>query len=439
MPAGPNAMSQSIIGRDRELDTLKAELARAATGCFRTVIVSGDPGMGKTRLAHELLSAVPGGVIGLRARGHGLGTTTPFGLWAEAFESHLRRLPAERVRWLCGGFVDDLAPLLRSAAAIAHDVTAEPPRARVLESFAVLLANIAEAGPVIVLLDDAHLADDSSWETLHYGARNLRSSPVLVVVTVRPGELAGQPAPVRVLFGLEQDGDLTRLDLSPLADDAVRALTEAMLGQPPTPPLMAWLDERARGNPLFLLSLLQALQDEQADLAAPRLRRLPEGLTERVVARLSGLAGPSRGTLNLLATVGRRVGFADLVALTGRPGDELGPILDNLVRNRLIVGDEQAGELTYEIAHPLVQEAIYQSLGATRRRAIHGRVGHSLLVAGRLGEAAPHIARSAELGDDVAIETLCRAVRQAEDRQAYREALIILASLGEVLPAQDER
>ncbi|HEV8625794.1 MAG TPA: AAA family ATPase [Acidimicrobiia bacterium] len=432
-------MSQRTIGRDRELDTLQAELARSATGGFRTVIVSGDPGMGKTRLAHELLSAAPSGVIGLRARGHALGTTAPFGLWAEAFESHLRRLPADRVRWLCGGFVDDLAPLLRSAAVIAQNVTAQPARARVLESFAVLLANIAEAGPVILFLDDAHLADDSSWEALHYCARNLRSSPVLVVVAARLGELAGQPAPVQVLFGLEQDGDLTRLDLSPLADDAVRALAEAMLGLPPPPPLVAWLNDRARGNPLFLLSLLQALQDEQADLAAPRLQRLPEGLTERVVARLAGLAEPARETLDLLAAVGRRVEFVDLVALTGRPGDELGPILDGLVNSRLITGDEPAGELAYEIAHPLVQEAIYQTLGPARRRAIHGQIGRSLLTNGCVGEAAPHIARSAELGDHEAIEALCRAVRQAEDRQAYREALIILASLAEVLPAHDER
>jgi ATP/maltotriose-dependent transcriptional regulator MalT len=242
-----------------------------------------------------------------------------------------------------------------------------------------------------------------------------------------------------VLFSLEQDGGLTRLELGPLPTDAVTELARSALGSPPPPPLVAWLGERARGNPLFVLSLLQALLDENADLAAPRLHRLPEGLTERVAARLGTVAEPARETLDLLAVVGRRVRFAELMALTGRAEEELGPILDSLSRSPLITHDERGGELSYEIAHPIVQEAIYQSLGATRRRAAHRQVGRSLLADGRLGEAAPHIARSAEPGDSDAIDALCSAVRQAESRHAYREALIILGSLAEVLPADDDR
>jgi hypothetical protein len=194
------------VGRRCELDTLQAELARAATGEFRTVLLSGEAGVGKTRLAAELLSAAPSDVTGLRARAHALGTTMSFGMWAEAFESHTRRLPPDHVRSLRGGFVGDLGALLRSAAAIGGGTTGEPPRVRLLESLADLLSNIAKAGPVIVLLDDAHLADASSWDVLHYCARNLGSSPVLVIVTARTAELTGQAGPNEVLFDLEQDG-----------------------------------------------------------------------------------------------------------------------------------------------------------------------------------------------------------------------------------------
>jgi DNA-binding CsgD family transcriptional regulator/tetratricopeptide (TPR) repeat protein len=436
---GRIAMNQRSVGRENELETLTAELARSATGAFRTVLLSGDPGMGKTRLAHELSSAASAGVTCLRARAHALGTSMPFGLWSEAFESHLRGLPADEVRSLCGGFVDDLAPLLRSAAVIADGVTDESSRARLLESIAVLLANIAATTPVIFVLDDAHLADASSWEALHYCARNLLSSPILTVLTARPGELTGQPGPVRVLFGLEQDGGLTRLDLGPLAREAVAELAESVLGLPPPPGLIAWLDARAKGNPMYILGLLQALQEEKADLTMPRLQRLPEGLTERVGTRLATLAEPARDVLDLLAAIGCQIGFADLAVLSGRRADVLGALLDGLVQSRLVTADERSGELAYEIAHPLVQEAIYQGLGVTRRRSVHRQVGHSLLATGRLGEAAPHIARSAEPGDPDGVEVLCQAVRQAESRQAYREALIILGSLAEVLPANDER
>jgi tetratricopeptide (TPR) repeat protein len=431
-------MSLPSVGREREAETLRAQLARSAGGTFRTALVTGDPGLGKTRLAHELAGA-PGAVTVLRARGHAIGATIPFGLWAEALESHLRRLPPEQVRSLCGGFVADLAALLRSAAAIAGAERREPPRARMLESIAVLLANIARGGPVVVILDDAHLADASSWETLHYCARNLRSSPVLVVVTVRPGELAGQPGPAQVLFGLEQDDGLTRVDLEPLAGPAARTLVDAALGRAAPAALLAWLDERARGNPLFILGLLQALEDEKADLAAPRLRRLPEGLAERVNARVAALGGPARDVLDLLAAIGRRVEVAELPSLSGLAADHVGPILDDLAHARFVTPDERGGELTYEVAHPVVQEAIYQSLGASRRRAIHRQVGRSLLAGGRPGEAAPHIARSAAPGDPEAIEALCQAVREAEGRRAYREALLILASLAQILPAGDGR
>ncbi|MCA1845998.1 MAG: AAA family ATPase, partial [Actinobacteria bacterium] len=413
MGADGSALTQRSVGRQSELETVMAELVRSAAGTFRTVLLTGEPGVGKTRLAHELLSAAPTGTVSLRARGHRLATAMPFGIWAEAFEGHLRRLPADHVGTLCGGFVDDLAPLLRSAAALAEGDVGEPPRARLLESLAVLLGNIAQAGPVILFLDDAHLADDSSWEALHYCARNLRSSPILVVIAARWTELIGQPAPVQVLFGLEQDDALTRLDLAPLTNDAVRELAETALGMPAPPALIGWLEERARGNPLFILGLLAALRQENADPTAPRLSRLPEGLTDRVTARLGTLAEPARDTLDVLAAVGRRVEFGECALLTGRTDAELGPILDGLVRAGLITGVERKGELLYEIAHPLVQEAIYQSLGAVRRRTVHRQLGRSLRAAGSLGEAAPHFARAAEPGDPEAIEVLCDAIRQA--------------------------
>jgi len=436
----PRPRGPELVGRDRELTLLEEDLARAVDSELRCVLLHGDPGIGKTRLAGELLARHAEDVIVLSARGHPLGGTTSFGLWAEAFEGHLRTVDPGAVSALCGGLLDDLAALLRSAAA-ARGVPpqGEPPRSRLLEGFAVLLANLAEVAPVVVLLDDIHVADASSWDALHYLARNLPESRVLVLAVARSAELAAQAGPTQVLLGLEQEGLLRRLELRALPSGAVGELARAVLGETAPEALVGWLDQRSRGNPLFTIGLLRALLDEGADLSAPRLHRLPESLAGRVVARLESLEEPARSTLELLAVVGRRLELGDVVAMSGRPLDRLGPLLDDLVRARLVTEMEHGRTVTYEITHPLIQEAIYEQLGGARRRALHRLVGRSLLSAGRLGEAAPHFTRSAEMGDPEAIEALCGAVRQAEERELYREALTIIGTLVELLPSGDER
>lgn len=435
-PRGPR-----MVGRVAELAVLEGELARVAGGEFRCVLILGEPGVGKTRLAGEFLAGQGEKVVGLSARAHSLGETTPFGLWAEALERQLRVLPGEEVSHLCGGFLDDLAGLLRSVAAVRGAVPAQdPPRFRVLEGLAVVLSNLAREAPLVVLLDDVHLADDSSWQTLGYLARGLPDTPVLVVADARPAELAGQPASSEVLLALEQEGLLHRLDLGPLDRQAVGELAQVVLhGQAPAPALVDWLDDRSRGNPLFALGLLQALLDEGADLAAPELRSIPEGLADRVRSRLRQLNEATLFTLGVLALLGRRVGVEDLVRLTGRSLPELGVVLEELVQVRLVLEEERGRELAYEIAHPLIQEIIYQSLGGVRRRALHRQVGRELLAAGRLGEAAPHFARSADVGEQEAVGVLLDAVRQADKREAYREALALLGSLVDLVPAGDDR
>ena len=114
-----------LVGRDRELAILEAELERSARGECRCVLITGEAGIGKTRLAAELLARHPDDVIALSGRGYPLGMTASFGIWAEALERYLRGQDPVVVAQLCGGFLDDLATLLRSVAAAQGSV---PPR-----------------------------------------------------------------------------------------------------------------------------------------------------------------------------------------------------------------------------------------------------------------------------------------------------------------------
>jgi DNA-binding CsgD family transcriptional regulator len=429
-----------LVGRAAELAELERERRLSAAGEFRVVLLLADPGIGKTHLAREFLARNRRKTISLSARAFPLGASASFGVWSEAFEHHLRGLPAEDVTALCGGYLDDLAALLHSVAAVRGSAPArEPPRVRLLQGLAAALSNLAAEAPVTALLDDAHVADASSWEALSYLAHTLTQSRVLVLVAARPTELADNAEAMLAVHGLEQEAVLRRLRLNQLDDDALGDLAAGMLGYRPPPQLVAWLQERTRGNALFARGLLEALLDEGADLASPMLRRLPEDLAERVEARLRALDEPSVATLQSLAIVSRRIEIRELAAVTSLSSERLAAVLEQLVRSQFVTEVQHGRDLSYELAHPLLQEAIYQRISEVRRRALHRLAGRALLAAARLGEAAPHFARSAEVGDDEAIRTLCDAVRQAEERGAYHEALMILDTLVELVPVGDER
>lgn len=427
-----------LVGRRAELAVLRSELDRARHGEFRCLLLHGEPGAGKTRLATELLRVEQ--VVALRARAHAWGSTTAFGMWSEALEGHLRGLDRTEVTALCAGFLDDLAALLRSvAAAHGRAPTREPPRGRLLHGLVFLLGNLAERAPVVVLFDDVHGADASSWEALAYLARSLPQAPVLVVATGRTAELAAATVASDALRVLDQEGCLHRLSVGPLTADGLRELVCAV-GSPDAPPrLVEWLAERTRGNPLFAVALLHALAEEGGDPNAPDLRSLPDAVTAQVASRTRLLDEPSVDVLERLAVLGRPVELRSLVGLTGCGAAVLSATLGALVRSRLVTEEERGRDLRYEIAHPLVQDAICQAIGGARRRLLHREIGHGLLTAGRLGEAAPHVAAAADADDTELIEVLCRAVRQAEEGEAYREALEILGSLTDLLPAGDPR
>ena len=410
-------------------------------GSFRTVLLVGEPGVGKTRLAVETLARARPHSTVLSARGYPLGGSVPFALWAEAFESHLRTVEESQITVLCEGFLDDLAVLLRSAAAARPGGVpmTEPPLPRLQAGLAAVLAGLAARRPVVVFLDDAHDADASSWRLLDYFARHLSDAKLLVVVAARAGELFENEAAAEVVLRLEQEGRLTRLAVSPLSKEAIHDLARGVVGREPSRSLVDWLADRSLGNPLYALSLLGGLLDEGADLSSPVLRSLPEGLAERVGTQLRRLDEAARHVLEVMAVVGHRLEARELARVCGRTPEQLEPALARLTRSGLAAEEERGRLLMLEIAHPLIRETVYEGLSRLRRTALHREVGRALLGSERLAEAAPHFARAADVGDDEAIGVLLAALAEAERRQAYHEAMTMVSELVGLLPASDRR
>jgi DNA-binding CsgD family transcriptional regulator len=188
-----------------------------------------------------------------------------------------------------------------------------------------------------------------------------------------------------------------------------------------------------------VIGLLRALLEEEADLTHPRLVRLPEALRDRVDLDLQILDARDQRALEVLAVVDGRIDPVDLRGIAGFAMKELGEILERLCRVGFVAESGGGTDLRYEVAHPIIQVAVYDAIGGTRRRALHRTVAETLLASGGLGLAAMHYARSGERGDAEAIRVLCRALRQAEDRGLYQEALTILGALLDILPEGDNR
>jgi class 3 adenylate cyclase/ATP/maltotriose-dependent transcriptional regulator MalT len=438
-PLDPRSLA--LVGREPEIAELEAEYGRAEAGELRAVLLLGEGGVGKTRLAGELARTRAANSVCLTARAYPLGATASLGLWVEALEQHLRSLEPETVAELSSAGAADLAALLPSVAAVNPGLGGTPtPLVRQLAALANLLARLADAAPLVIVLDDVHLADGSSWEALNYLTRNLADRRILIVLAARPVELAESRIGSDVLHALEQEGVLRRMVIEPLTRDDITRLAEAVIDPGKVgPPLVDWLMERSQGSPLYALGLMRALLDEGGDPANPQLESLPEDLAERVSTRLEALGAQERATLELVAVLGYRVELSDLENISDRDLDSLSESLRELVRLRLVHEEEHGPQVLYEIVHPFFQEAIYEQLGAARRRALHRHAARSLVQSGRLGAAAQHFVRSSAQGDPEAVDALRGALRQAEALEHHRESIALLSALLEMLPAGDRR
>lgn len=435
----------ALVGRDSELVAIEEQVEQVLSGAFRVVLLRGAAGVGKSRLAAEVLARHAENALCLSARSYRWGAAASFGAWIEALDRHLRTQSPEELEGLFEPR-PDLAVLLATVASARGVPQREPDRGRLLEALVELFDRLCVDRPVLVLLDDIHLADSSSWEALRYLGRRLGESPIGVVATARPEDLTRRPIVTEVLVGLNEDALMTPLDLRPLTATEIAALAHQVLRADPRvqsafvpAALVSWLLERSMGHPLFVIGLLRALIDEGADLVAPQLERLPTSLRERIALEVDVLADEHRRVLEALAVVDRRIEVRDLERVADQSREQLAQSLEALVRSGLVTDRLTGGELSFEISHPIVQGAIYEAIGSARRLSLHRTVGRTLLTSGHLGTAAGHLARSAGPGDNEAIDALCQTMVQAEARGFYLEAIAVLDALLDVLPADDDR
>ena len=395
LPGAGGAMGEGLgvrplVGRARERAELAALLDAAARGEGGTVLlVSGEPGMGKSRLLAELadLARSRGGTV-LSGRSFEAEMVRPYGAWIDA----LRSIPLG----------DAVAPFRRELAPLLSELGPAPPaaagdRGRLFDAVHQLLGGIGEStAPTVVVLDDLHWLDDASAALLHYVARAGAGS-LLLACAARPGELADNPAALALVRALGREGRLHPLELAPLSAEETAELVRGVVA--------AAEGERAfaesGGNPLFALEVARALARGEGTLS--------DSLSGLLRERLERLDGRAREILPWAAALGRGFAAELLASATGLPPSELLAGLGELERHGIL---RPSRETALDFSHDLLRQAAYRQLSEPRRRLIHRQIARVLAALPDVdGALAGDVAHHAGLGgdDELAVAAAVRA------------------------------
>src|SRR5215471_966491 len=421
-----------FVGRAEELAALDAALDRVRQGQPSAVFIGGEAGVGKSRLLSEFAA---------RARAVGV-TRVLYGYCLELSAEGLPFAPFTGVlRELVHGLgTDGVAALLpgRGGRELARllpelgepDLHGDPgeARARMFEQVLALFGRLAEGGPVVLVIEDAHWSDRSTRDLLSFLVGNQRVlDGVLIVVTFRSDELY-RVHPLRpVLAELDRLGWVMRLELPRLTRREGRELAAGLLGREPDPEVTDRVFSRSEGNPLFLEALLRG-----GDLLGPGL---PESLRDLVLADVRQLPDKTQEVLGALSVAGQRSGHALLAAVTGLDDRPLLAALEPAVAANVLV---PAGD-GYGFRHALIREAILGEVLPGEKTRLHTRLAEILaadpsgVAPGRaVIEQAHHwyLARDAAR----ALESAWRAAAVAGRSLAHAERLALLERVLELWP-----
>jgi class 3 adenylate cyclase/pimeloyl-ACP methyl ester carboxylesterase len=376
----------TFVGRERELERLRHYWQRVRTGRRQLVLLTGDPGIGKTRLAAEFaLAAHAEGATVLFGRSDEA-ALLPYQPFVEALRHYVAACPPDELRARLGtnaaelvGLVPELAQRLSALPLPPAEPEREPHR--LYDAFAAFLNAASQTSPTVLMLDDLHLADRSTLLLLKHIVRSPRQSPLLLLGTYRETEIARTHPLAETLADLRRDRAFERVSLHGLDKGEAGALMGACAGQELPPALIDAVHELTEGNPFFIEEVLRHLAETGAiyrrDVGwATRLTvaemGIPEGVRDVIDQRLSRLSGDCNSVLTIAAVIGREFDLDALERASDLSIDRLLDVLEEAVAARVV--DEVPDMVgRYSFSHTLVHETLYGELTTTRRVRLHGQ------------------------------------------------------------------
>jgi DNA-binding SARP family transcriptional activator len=419
-----------FVGRERELAMLEAALADARAGRGGLVLLSGEAGIGKSRLSDELAEhAVRTGLRALWGRCWEAGGAPAYWPWVQALRGYLRDVEPGVLRDQLGRGAVDVAQLVPGLPE-PPSADSEDARFQLFDSTAGFLRRAAAARPLVVVLDDLHAADAPSLLLLEFVASQLADARVLVLGTYRDPELEPGDPIAAALAGIARRA-ATRISLGGLDERDVASYIEQSSQVAPSASLVATIAAETEGNPLFVGEIVRLLAaDGRLDLPGDPVGRLaiPETVKEVIGRRLSRLSPECRETLSVASVLGREFPLNVLESLTGRERAALLAALDEALAMR-VVTDVPGAPGAMRFAHALVGDTLYDALPQARRLELHRAAGEAIeAIAGpsldaQLSELAHHFFRALPAVDpERAVGYARRAGDHAQSLLAHEEA-----------------
>ena len=433
MPAWLRAPDDAFVGRGSELDALRSSFRRGAHGDRRLVLVTGEPGIGKTRLVREAcqeLHAEGALVLGGRCIEEPLHVLQPF---AEAID-HLAGAQGER---LARDAPDDaaalagLVPSLSQQAGRLPAVDAETRRYILFRAVGNLLDANALQAPLVLVLDDLQWAVHESVHLLAHLLRDDDRGPLLVIATARDTE----PNPLldALVADLRRERRLDRLRLCGLGPAEVQELASARGSTQASPALFSMTE----GNPFYVEELVRHVSESGGALDAGTL---PESVRDTVARRLLRLPAEARRLLGVAAVAGSEFRL-DVLARAAEVEIDAADDALSLAARAGVVGEQAGRPGVYHFSHALIQTVLRDGLGAARRARVHRRVGEAADdIDGPGIESAHHLLAAAGDGSDVlpGIEAALSAAKRAASRHTYDDSVTILRAAWRALSTRSE-
>jgi tetratricopeptide (TPR) repeat protein/transcriptional regulator with XRE-family HTH domain len=440
IPSGP------LIGRSQELHRLLTPLEAVAGGHGRLALITGEPGVGKTRMAQEIaLEAGKRGFIVATGRYYEPQRAVPLYGYIEALATIETTIPTSirqeiSQRW---PHLASLLPLTKpESEPMARVTRGLEEQHRLFQSVSGFLQTLAAVLPVAILLDDLHWADSASLQLLLHLARYTRGSRVLLLGTYRDVEVGRGHPLERALVDLNRERLVERVVVHRLGPEGASALIASTMGEAEVPAgLTTHIHRYTDGNPFFIQEVLRALM-ERGDIYWQNGRwlgrdvdqiRVPETVRSAIGERLSHLPGQAQGLLFEASVLGQSFGFRDLQRLSGRSEEEVEAAMEAAIAAGLVTEGEND---TYAFNHTLTQQALYADLGARRRRRLHMAAGMAVERLSehersrRAGELAWHFSAGGDTERAIAYAILAgdraqQGFAYGEAERYYRDALAL--------------